>query len=408
LARIRWPDRASSPAVSIAAESLEFAEDEGRTTRRQDTCIAGLAVLKAKAVDALVFVPERASARSPVASRASARRGRGMLRAVSGLDRVRLRLDRVRAAVGGIDPAFLDTPSLPCAPLGRALGCSVTLKVETLNSVRSFKGRGTETVTAAACENGVSRVVCASAGNLGQALAYSGRHRGLAVTVVAARTANPLKLRQIAAFGAEVRIDGEDIEDARLLAREIAEAGRAYLVEDSLDVATCEGAATIGLELVRDDPELDVVLVALGGGAMASGVGYTVRSLAEHVQVIGIQPVGAPAMALSWRQQTVVETDRIETIADGVAGRCPIPEVLDDLLVVLDDVMLVREDSIKIGMRMLYEHAGLVVEPSAALGVAAVLEEPERFAGRRITTILCGSNVDPADFARWVLEPVSR
>ena len=118
--------------------------------------------------------------------------------------------------------------------------------------------------------------------------------------------------------------------------------------------------------------------------------------------------VGAPAMALSWRQRTVVQTDRIETIADGVAGRCPIPEVLDDLLIVLDDVMLVREDSIKAGMRMIYEHAGLVVEPSAALGVAAVLEEPERFAGRRVTTILCGSNVGPADFARWVLEPVSR
>ena len=331
-----------------------------------------------------------------------------MLRAVSGLDRVRLRLDRVRAAVGEIDPAFLDTPALPCAPLGRALGCSVTLKVETLNPVRSFKGRGTETVAAVAREQGASRVVCASAGNLGQALAYTGSRRGLAVTVVAARTANPLKLRQIAACGAEVRLDGEDIEDARLLAREIAQADRgAYLVEDSLDVATCEGAATIGLELVRDDPQLDVVLVAVGGGAMASGVGYVVRSLAEHAQVIGIQPVGAPAMALSWRRRTVVETDRIETIADGVAGRCPIPEVLDDLLVVLDDVMLVREDSIKAGMRMLYEHAGLVVEPSAALGVAAVLEEPDRFAGRRVTTILCGSNVGPADFARWVLEPAA-
>ena len=331
-----------------------------------------------------------------------------MLRAVSGLDRVRLRLDRVRAAVGEIDPAFLDTPALPCAPLGQALGCSVTLKVETLNPVRSFKGRGTETVAAVAREQGASRVVCASAGNLGQALAYTGSRRGLAVTVVAARTANPLKLRQIAAYGAEVRLDGEDIEDARLLAREIAQADRgAYLVEDSLDVATCEGAATIGLELVRDDPQLDVVLVAVGGGAMASGVGYVVRSLAEHAQVIGIQPVGAPAMALSWRRRTVVETDRIETIADGVAGRCPIPEVLDDLLVVLDDVMLVREDSIKAGMRMLYEHAGLVVEPSAALGVAAVLEEPDRFAGRRVTTILCGSNVGPADFARWVLEPAA-
>jgi threonine dehydratase len=204
-----------------------------------------------------------------------------------------------------------------------------------------------------------------------------------------------------------VRLEGDDIEDARLVAREIAGAGQAHLVEDSLDLATCEGAATIGLELVRDDPALDVVLVALGGGAMASGVGYAVGALAGDVEVIGIQPVGAPAMALSWRRGTVVETDRIDTIADGVAGRCPIPEVLADLLVVLDDVVLVREDSIKAGMRLLHEHAGLVVEPSAALGIAAVLEDPERFAGRRVTTIVCGANVDPGDFARWVREPVA-
>jgi threonine dehydratase len=323
---------------------------------------------------------------------------------VGDLSGVRLQLDRVRAAVDLIDPVFLDTPALPCPPLGQVLGCSVMLKVEILNPVGSFKGRGTEAVTAVAQRTGASHLVCASAGNLGQALAYSGSRRDLAVTVVAARTANPLKLRQMAAFGAEIRLEGEDIEDARLLARQIAEADGAYLVEDSLDQANCEGAGTIGLELVRDDPDLDVVLVALGGGAMASGVGYTVRSLADHTVVIGVQPVGAPAMALSWRQGTVVETDRIETIADGVAGRCPIPEVLEDLLVVLDDVMLVGEDSIKAGMRALYQHAGLVVEPSAALGIAAILEQPERFAGRRVTTILCGSNVDPDDFARWVLD----
>lgn len=281
----------------------------------------------------------------------------------------------------------------------------MTLKIETLNPVRSFKGRGTETVAAAVQRQGWSRMVCASAGNLGQALALSGLRRGLDVTVVAARTASPLKLRQIAALGAEIRLEGTDIEDARRMAREIADTDGAYLVEDSLDLATCEGAGTIGLELVRDVPDLDVVLVALGGGAMASGVGYVVRSLADHATTIGIQPVGAPAMALSWRQGTVVETDRIDTIADGVAGRCPIPEVLDDLLLVLDDVVLVGEDSIKAGMRLLHEHAGLVVEPSAALGIAAVLEQPERFAGRSVTTILCGSNVDPSDFARWVLEP---
>ena len=316
---------------------------------------------------------------------------------------VRLELDRIRGAVGEIDPAFLDTPALGCAPLGEALDCSVTLKVETINPVRSFKGRGTETVAAVAQRERATRMICASAGNLGQALAYSGARRGLEVTVVAARSANPLKLRQIAALGATIQLEGEDIEDARILARELAQADGAYLVEDSLDLATCEGAATIGLELVRDVPKLDVVLVALGGGAMASGVGYVLRSLADHAEVIGIQPTGAPAMALSWRQGTVVETDRIDTIADGVAGRCPIPEVLDDLLVVLDDVLLVSEDSIKAGMRALYEHAGLVVEPSAALGIAALFEHHERFAGRHVTTILCGSNVAPADFTQWVL-----
>ena len=108
-------------------------------------------------------------------------------------------------------------------------------------------------------------------------------------------------------------------------------------------------------------------------------------------------------MAMSWRSGAVVETETIDTIADGVAGRCPIPEVLDDLLILVDDVMLVGEEAIKTGMRLLLQHAGVVVEPSAALGVAAVLENRELFAGRRVATILCGSNVTTDDFARWAL-----
>ncbi|MEV7621798.1 pyridoxal-phosphate dependent enzyme [Actinoplanes sp. NPDC089786] len=317
----------------------------------------------------------------------------------------RLSLDRIERAVDVIDPVFLGTPALPARSLGELLGCTLTLKVETLNPVRSFKGRGTETVATRAGEAGASRMVCASAGNLGQALSYSGARRGMAVTVVASHSANPLKLRQITAFGATVELTGEDIEDARLRARALATEQDMYLVEDSLDLATCEGAATIGLELLRNGPRPEVVLVALGGGALASGVGHVARSLADDVEVIGVQPLGAPAMARSWQQRTVIETDSLDTIADGVAGRCPIPEVLDDLLLVLDDVSLVREESIKSGMRLLYEHAGLVVEPSAALGIAALLENPARFAGRRVATIICGSNVVPADHARWVLEP---
>ena len=317
---------------------------------------------------------------------------------------VRLDLDRIRRARTAIDPVFLDSPQYECAPLGDVLGCSITLKIETLNPVRSFKGRGTETaLSSLAQREAAPTAVCASAGNLGQALAYSGARRGIPVTVVAARTANPFKIERIRALGATVRLAGGDIEDARLLARRIAEDEGAHLVEDSLDLGTCEGAGTIGLELLESGSQLDTLVVALGGGALASGVGHVAKSLAPHVEVVAIQPAGAPAMALSWRRGSVVETDTIDTIADGVAGRCPIPEVLDDLLVVVDDVVLVGEEAIVAGMRLLYRHAGLVVEPSAALGVAAILENTERFAGRRVATIICGSNVTTSDYERWVL-----
>ncbi len=247
--------------------------------------------------------------------------------------------------------------------------------------------------------------VVASAGNLGLALAYSGAQRGVPVTVVAGASANQLKIDGIRALGATVQLEGDDIEDARRAAREIAEREGSHLVEDSLDLLTCDGAGTIGLELFERPDEFDAVVIALGGGAMASGIGCVASSLAPGVEVLAVQPQGAPAMALSWRTGSIVESETIDTIADGVAGRFPIPEVLGDLLAVVDDVALVSEESIKAGMRLLYRCAGLVVEPSAALGVAAILENRDRFSGRRIATVICGSNVMHSDFERWVLAP---
>jgi threonine dehydratase len=291
-----------------------------------------------------------------------------------------------------------------CPPLGEALGCELILKLETANPIRCFKGRGTETVMARLAGSGSKAAVCASAGNLGQALAYSGRSRGISTTVVAGGTANRYKVERIRALGATVRIVDGDIEDARLVARQIANREDAFLVEDSENLDTCEGAGTIGLELIEGVGSIDAVLIALGGGAMATGVGYVFKCLAPQVEIVGVQPRGALAMALSWRAGTVVETERADTIADGVAGRVPIPEVLDDLLVVADHVTLVEEDSIIAGMRMLYRYAGLIVEPSAALGIAAILEDPSRYMGKRVATIICGGNVIPADFERWVIE----
>ena len=301
-----------------------------------------------------------------------------------------------------IDPVFLDTPLYRCEALEPALGCAVSIKLETANPVRSFKGRGTELVATQLADSGSRAVVCASAGNLGQALAWSGRGRGLDVTVVASRFATAAKLERIRALGATLELVDGDHELARERAAAIARYDGIRLLEDSLDLETCEGAATIGLELVDAAPSFDTVLIALGGGAMATGVGHVMKALAPEVQVICVQPLGAPALTHSWHQRRVVTTDSTNTIADGVAGRYPIPAVLDDLLVVADDAVLVQETSIIAGMRLLLDHAGLVVEPSAALGIAAILEDPGRFAGRHVVTIVCGSNVDLDAYHRWV------
>ncbi|MCZ4124928.1 threonine ammonia-lyase [Streptomyces sp. H39-S7] len=320
----------------------------------------------------------------------------------------RLDLARIRAARRVIDPLFLDSPLYRCEALEPDLGCAVSIKLETANPVRSFKGRGTELVASLLADQGSRAAVCASAGNLGQALAWSGRGRGLDITVVASRFATVAKLDRIRALGAGLELVDGDHEMARERAAAIARYEGIRLLEDSLDIETCEGAATIGLELVDTPPSFDTVLIALGGGALATGVGHVVKALAPEVEVICVQPLGAPALTHSWRQRRVVTTESTDTIADGVAGRYPIPAVLDDLLLVADDAVLVREASIMAGMRMLLEHAGLVVEPSAALGIAAILEDRDRYAGRHVVTIVCGSNVDMDAYHRWAGAAPSR
>ena len=318
------------------------------------------------------------------------------------MEETRLDTARIRAARRLIDPVFLGTPLYRCEALEPVLGCAVSIKLETANPVRSFKARGTEVTTSLLASSGVRAMACASAGNLGQALAWSGRSRGLDVTVVASRFAPAAKLDRIRALDARLELVDGDIEVARERAAGIAQRDGIRLVEDSLDIETCEGAATIGLELTDTVPAFDAVLVALGGGALATGVGHVLKALAPEVEVICVQPLGAPAMSLSWRQGRVVATGPTSTIADGVAGRRPIPAVLHDLLLVADDAVLVSEASIIAGMRMLLVHAGLVAEPSAALGIAAVLEDRDRFAGRHVVTVVCGSNVDLDAYHRWV------
>jgi len=317
------------------------------------------------------------------------------------VDETRLDTGRILAARRRIDPVFLDSPLYRCEPLEAVLGCAVTIKLETANPVRCFKGRGTEIVASQVAAGGGRAMVCASAGNLGQALAWSGRARGLDVTVVASHRAPATKLDRIRAMGATLDVVDGDFDSARERAVTVARENGIRLVEDSLDLETCEGAATIGLELVDSGIPFDTVLIALGGGAMATGIGHVLRS-STAAEIVCVQPAGAPAMTLSWRARRVITTESTDTIADGVAGRLPIPEVLTDLLAVADDAVLVEESSIVSALRLLHDHAGLIVEPSAALGIAAILEDPARFAGRHVVTVICGSNVDLDAYRRWL------
>ena len=316
---------------------------------------------------------------------------------------MRLDIDRIEAATAIINPVFLNSPQYVCESLSRALGCRIVLKVETLNPVRCFKGRGTEVVLARLRSQGdTTSVVCASAGNLGQALAYGGRSRNFDVTVAASAGANQFKLEKMRALGAKVVLVDGEIEAALQAAVEHSERTGAFLVEDSKNIDTCEGAATIGLELAELPYQLEAVLVSLGAGAMATGIGYALQCRRRDARVVSVQPRNASAMTLSYKAGRVVDVGPPNTIADGVAGRYVVPEVLDDMLAAVHEAALVGEESIKEGMRLLYLHSGLIVEPSAALGIAALLEAPERYAGKTVATVLCGSNVAPKDFEGWV------
>jgi threonine dehydratase len=308
---------------------------------------------------------------------------------------------RIRSAHEHIDPIFLNTPVAGHHSLDRVLGCSVLAKVETLNPIRSFKGRGTELF--AARELGAQEVViCASAGNFGQGMARASAGRGHRCIVFAATNANPVKVEAMRSLGAEVVLAGDDFDSAKLAARKYAEELNARFVEDGAEPAIAEGAGTIGLELLEAVPDLAAMLVPLGNGALLAGVGAAFRYGSPRTQIIAVVAEQAPSMKLSLEQGRVIETPRADTIADGVAVRVPVPSALATLSGRFDAVASVTEGEIMQAMRLVLEHLGLVVEPAGALGIAALLADPDRFKGQKVGTILCGANLPAGMLKRLV------
>jgi len=305
----------------------------------------------------------------------------------------------IEAAALGIDPVFTGTPLVTQAALDEQLGVRLLVKVESLGPLRSFKGRGTDWYVqglGSRLEPG-AELVTASAGNFGQGIARAARGRGLRATVFAARTANPAKVAAMRALGATVRLVGQDFDQAKDAAAAHAQASGAVMVVDGHEPTIAEGAGTIGLEIERATPgPVDVVLLPLGNGALAGGVGTWFRQASPTTEVVAVGASGAPAMARSWRAGEPVRTESVDTIADGLAVRVPVPYALDVMRPAVDDVVEVDDRRLIEAMRLLHDHLGLVAEPAGAAGVAAILAAPERYAGRLVATVLCGSNIDVA------------
>jgi len=312
----------------------------------------------------------------------------------------RILLDRIEAAPRLIDPVFLASPQYACEPLSDELGVRLVLKVETLNPIRSFKGRGAELFLTRDADDG--QLVCASAGNFGQAMAYGCRSRALPLTVFAAASANPLKVERMRAMGADVRLSGDDFDAAKAAARAHAAARGGRFVEDGREVAISEGAGTIGLELVAAEPELDAVFLPLGNGALLAGVATVLRARLPSARVVAVAARGAPAMLRSLEAGRPLAGGPVDTIADGIAVRVPVPEAVADLAGLVDELRLVDDDDLVRAMRLLHRHAGVVVEPAGAAGVAALLGGADAWLGARVATVLCGANVTPEQARGWL------
>lgn len=304
----------------------------------------------------------------------------------------------IRAAAAAIDPVFTGSALMSHAAADEALGLRLLAKVETLNPIRSFKGRGAHWWLAN-LPAGTAAVVCASAGNFGQGLAHAAARFGRQAIVFASLHANPVKIAAMRRLGATVMQQGEDFDAAKAAARAYAEQQGMIFVEDGADPRIAEGAGTIALEIteaLQAQDSLQAILVPLGNGALLTGIGAWMKAELPSCRVIGVVASQAPAMKQSWESGTLVCTDSADTIADGIAVREPVQYALDTMRGVVDEVVAVDEQTLRDAMAFCRRHYGLIVEPAGVAGVAALLSAPQRFAGQTVATILCGSNVSEA------------
>jgi threonine dehydratase len=308
---------------------------------------------------------------------------------------------RIAGALRLIDPIFLGSALRTSPDLDRHLGLSLWLKDETENPIRSFKGRGTGVLVNRELSEATT-LVAASAGNFGQGLAHAAVRAGHRVVIFAAQTASPLKIKAMQQLGAEVVLWGRDLDAAKAKAWAFAAEQGVRFVEDGAEPAIAEGAGTIALEIADALPALDAVFIPLGNGALATGMGCWLKHRSPRTRIIAVAAEGAPCMAHSFAAGQPLETQAVDTIADGIAVRVPVPFAVTCMPDTIDDVVLVTDELIFEAMRLVRRHLGRIVEPAGAAGLAGLIRHRQDYSGARVATVLCGANLTPEQIAAWL------
>ena len=305
-------------------------------------------------------------------------------------------LTEVESAARRLAGIAVPTPLLPSDAVSDMAGANVRLKCESLQRAGSFKIRGAYNfVSQLSDEQVASGIITYSSGNHAQAVALSGKLRGVRVVVVMPTTAPKVKRDGAEGLGAEVIYEGTTSLERRAKAEEVAEEQGLVIVPPFDHRHIIAGQGTVGLEIAREWPDVDLVLAPIGGGGLASGVAASVKRLLPAAKVIGVEPVGAASMRKALDEERPVVIDKIDTIADGLAPVMVGELTYEHAYNLMDDVVTVSDEAIREATALLVGKQKLIVEFSGAAATAALLSKVVDVADARVAVIISGGNLDP-------------
>jgi len=302
-------------------------------------------------------------------------------------------IEDIRAAAQRIDGAVVRTPMLVSRTLSEVIGAEVWLKFENLQFTAAYKERGAlNKLLQLTPEERARGVIAASAGNHAQAVAYHAKRLGIPATIVMPESTPTMKVTQTEGHGATVVLHGKIVDDAFAKARELALENGYEFVHAFDDPQIIAGAGTVGVEMLEDAPDLDVITVPIGGGGLMSGIATAARAIKPDVELIGVEAELYPSMKCAIQDCHMPLGG--DTLAEGIAVKQPGELTSRILRELADDVVLVSERDLERSVAMLVGIEKTVVEGAGAAGLAAILSDPARYKGKKVATVLCGGNID--------------